>query len=103
MKITKYTLDNGLKLIFCNDNTKHCTIANLFVNFGGSNQKIIIDNEDVKIKNGMAHFMEHLLIEHSIYGNALNEFKKNHTFSNGMTDDLKTEYPFTLDPRPIDY
>lgn len=92
MKITKYTLDNGLKLIFCNDNTKHCTIANLFVNFGGSNQKIIIDNEDIKIKNGMAHFMEHLLIEHSIYGNALNEFKKNHTFSNGMTDDLKTEY-----------
>ena len=76
MKITKYTLDNGLKLIFCNDNTKHCTIANLFVNFGGSNQNIIIDNEDIKIKNGMAHFMEHLLIEHSIYGNALNEFKK---------------------------
>lgn len=92
MKITKYKLNNGLHLIFCNDNTKHCTIANLFVKFGGSNQNIIVDNKKIKIKKGTAHFMEHLLIEHSIYGNALNVFKQNHTFSNGMTDDMKTEF-----------
>ena len=92
MKINKYTLNNGLKLIFCNDNTKHCTIANLFVKFGGSNKEIIIDNKHKKIKDGMAHFMEHLLIEHSIYGNALLEFNKKHTISNGITSDTKTEY-----------
>lgn len=92
MKINEYTLNNGLKLIFCNDNTKHCTIANLFVKFGGSNKEIIIDNKHKKIKDGMAHFMEHLLIEHSIYGNALLEFNKKHTISNGITSDTKTEY-----------
>ena len=92
MKIIEHILDNGLKLIFCNDNTKHCTIANLFVKFGGSNKKIIIDNEIKNIKSGMAHFMEHLLIEHSIYGNALLEFNKKHTITNGFTNDIKTEF-----------
>lgn len=92
MKIDEYILDNGLKLIFLNDNTKHCTIANLFINFGGNNKEIIINNETKNIKNGMAHFMEHLLIEHSIYGNALLEFNKKHTISNGFTSDIKTEY-----------
>lgn len=92
MKISEYMLENGLKLIFCNDNSKHCTIANLFVRFGGQNKKIIINDEVKNIKNGMAHFMEHLLIEHSIYGNALLEFNKKHTYSNGFTNDIKTEY-----------
>ncbi|MBE6159808.1 MAG: insulinase family protein [Lactobacillales bacterium] len=92
MKITEHVLDNGLKLIFCNDNSKHCTIANLFVKFGGANKKIIINDEIKSIKNGMAHFMEHLLIEHSIYGNSLLEFNKKHTYSNGFTNDIKTEY-----------
>lgn len=92
MKITEHVLDNGLKLIFCNDNTKHCTIANLFVKFGGSNKNIVINKETKNIKNGMAHFMEHLLIEHSIYGNALLEFNKKHTYSNGFTNDIKTEF-----------
>lgn len=92
MKITKYTLDNGLKLILCSDNTKHCTIANLFVRFGGNNKNIIINGKEKKIKNGMAHFIEHLLIEHSIYGNSLLEFNKKHTHSNGFTSDVRTEY-----------
>ena len=92
MKITEHILDNGLKLIFCNDNSKHCTIANLFVRFGGANKKIIINDEIKNIKNGMAHFMEHLLIEHSIYGNSLLEFNKKHTYSNGFTNDIKTEF-----------
>lgn len=92
MKITKYELDNGLKLILCNDNTKHCTIANLFIKFGGNNKNIIVNNKEKNIQNGTAHFIEHLLIEHSIYGNALLEFSKKHTFSNGFTNDIKTEF-----------
>ena len=56
MKITKYTLDNGLKLILCSDNTKHCTIANLFVRFGGNNKNIIINGKEKKNKKWNGSF-----------------------------------------------
>lgn len=91
-KIKIYELKNGLKLVFYLDNSKHCTIANLFVKFGGNNKKIILNNEEFNMIDGTAHFLEHLLIEHSIYGNALVEFEKNRANFNGITNRDYTEY-----------
>lgn len=93
MKKTKiYTLKNGLKLVFYQDTSKHCTIANLFVKFGGQNKKIKLNDNLLEIKDGTAHFLEHLLIDHSIYGNAFVEFKKNHVRFNGRTSEDITEF-----------
>jgi len=87
-----YKLKNGLKIVFYQDNSKHITLASLFVMFGGRNKSILIDGNNFLIPNGMAHFLEHLLIEHSILGNSLVEFKKRHTFSNGYTSNETTEF-----------
>lgn len=93
MKKSKiYTLKNGLKLILYQDTTKHRALANLFVKFGGLNKKVLLDNNQFKIIDGTAHFLEHLLIEHSIYGNSLVEFEKNRTRSNGCTNKDVTEF-----------
>ena len=92
MKSKVLFLKNGLKLIFCQDNSKHMTLASLFVKFGGCYKQVEVDGKMHNIDNGMAHFIEHLLIEHSKVGNCLLEFKKKHTFSNGYTTKMHTEY-----------
>lgn len=93
MKKSKiYTLKNGLKLVFYQDTSKHCTIANLFVKFGGINKKVFFNDKEFNIIDGTAHFLEHLLIEHSPYGNALIEFEKNKARFNGFTNKDVTEF-----------
>ncbi len=87
-----YKLKNGPQIVLYKDTSKHCTIASLFVMFGGKNKKIKIGNKNYKIPDGMAHFLEHLLIEHSIYGNILLEFENKSTKSNGYTTKDTTEY-----------
>ena len=93
MKKTKIcTLKNGMKVIFYQDTSKHRAVANLFVKFGEKNKQVKLDNSLFEIKDGTAHFLEHLLIEHSIYGNALIEFEKNHARFNGCTNKDVTEF-----------
>lgn len=87
-----YKLKNGPQIVLYKDTSKHCTIASLFVMFGGKNKKIKIGNKNYKIPDGMAHFLEHLLIEHSIYRNILLEFENKSTKSNGYTTKDTTEY-----------
>ena len=93
MKKSKiYTLDNGLKLVFYQDNSKHSIQAHLFVKFGGNIKKIKTSNETFNIKDGTAHFLEHLLIEHSPYGNAHLEFEKENIDFNGSTNKDVTNF-----------
>lgn len=87
-----YTLKNGLKVVLCQDLSKHCSIFEIIVNFGGINKEVIIENKEYKIKDGVAHFIEHLLIENSIYGNSIYEFEKNYTYSNGSTSSKITNF-----------
>lgn len=87
-----FKLKNGLKLVFHQDKTKHVTLASLFVKFGGKTRKVKIKDTIYDINSGMAHLLEHLLIEHSHIGNALLKFKDKHTFSNGYTTKDNTEF-----------
>lgn len=87
-----YTLKNGLKLVLYQDKTKHRVLINLFINFGGIHKKIKYNNSTCKVKDGTAHFLEHLLIEHSIYGNSIIEFEKNYALFNGRTYNDFTEF-----------
>ena len=93
MKKSKiYTLENGLKIIFYQDKTKHKTAAYLYINYGSNLKEVKKDNSFFKIKNGTAHFLEHLLVEHSIYGNSILEFEKNDIIYNGVTDPKYTHF-----------
>lgn len=85
-------LENGLKLVLCLDTTKHTTAANLIIKFGGSDYKIKQNNKIIDIPPGTAHFLEHLLIEHSIYGNIVNKFDEKNAISNGDTTKERTRF-----------
>lgn len=91
-KIDTYTLNNGLKVVLYSDKTKHCSLANLYIKFGGLNKSVIINDEEKVIKDGTAHLMEHLLYEHSIYGESNRVFFENHSFSNATTNKNYTNY-----------
>lgn len=85
-------LDNGLKIVIYQDNTKHSMFAELIVNYGAINKDFILGNNEFHICDGMAHFLEHLLIEHSIYGNVMQYFQNNYIKSNGLTSPRFTKF-----------
>ena len=86
------TLENGLKIVLYQDNTKHVTQANLIIKYGSKYNKIKINNKIIDIPNGTAHFLEHILIEHTIYGNILTRFKERNIRTNGITNQNFTYY-----------
>lgn len=94
MKTKVEVLPNGLTLVYIKTNKKYAKRASIILKFGGLNKEAILDGKKIKIKDGTAHFLEHLLIEHSPYGNLSFEYDKNHTSSNGRTSNTLTEYFF---------
>lgn len=90
--IKHITLDNGLKLILNQDKSKYRTTASIFVSVGGLNNKFIDNGKGFNVPYGVAHFLEHYLIEQSIYGNAIDMFNKDYINFNGLTYNYCTNY-----------
>lgn len=90
----KYVLNNGLTVYTYVDPKKHSTIVNLVTKFGGFYNDFYVDVEHVHVEDGMAHFLEHLLIETGPYGNLINYFGERQMSSNGVTYPNRTEYYF---------
>ena len=84
-KIKKLYLDNGLLLVFIKDKKKHNSCAYLSVNVGGFDKDFKMDDKEYHLRYGMAHFLEHYLIESSIYGNSHEMFSNDNVKSNGFT------------------
>ena len=84
-ELEKVVLDNGLTIYLLNDNTKHTTIANLIVNFGGLDTEVVVDNKKYSVTNGMAHFLEHVVLESTVFGDLMENFGKKGIGSNGLT------------------
>lgn len=87
-----FKIENGPKLIFYQDTTKHSVSANIIIRYGGIHHDFMLNKQEYHMEDGMAHFLEHLLIEHSIYGNALTEFHNHYVSCNGCTSTYMTEY-----------
>lgn len=90
----KYVLDNGLTIYTYVDSKKHSTIVNLVTKFGGAYNDFYVDGKHMHIEDGMAHFLEHLLLETGPYGDLMNYFGERQMSSNGTTYLNRTEYYF---------
>ena len=88
----KIVLDNGLEIYLLNDQKKHTTYINLIVNYGGMDYSFNINDKKYTIKDGMAHFIEHLVLESSIYGDLMENFGKMGIISNGLTSINRTQF-----------
>lgn len=93
-KFEQHILPNGLKIFFYKDPNKHSTEFHLMINFGGINGDFVLDGKKYHLENGMAHLLEHLLLEHSQYGCLTTELDKMHMASNGCTNINTTRYYF---------
>lgn len=91
-KIEKIVLENGLCIYLINDNTKHTVVANLIVKFGGIDTKFKLNNKIYNIKNGVAHFLEHTVLESSKYGDLMEIFGSQGIRSNGLTSINRTQF-----------
>lgn len=92
MNLESVELDNGLTIYLLNDNTKHVSLANLIVNFGGIDDSYLINGRKKHIKSGTAHFLEHVVLESSKYGDLMKLFGNSGIRSNGLTSIERTEF-----------
>ena len=90
-KIKTITLENGLQIII-NKNKKNTSKAQIIIKAGGLDTNFKIDNKEIEVPFGTAHFLEHYLLEQSIYGNANKIFSDEYVTSNGITSYYTTEF-----------
>ena len=91
-KITNKVLDNGLRVIIVENKNKYTNKASIIINSGGNSVKYIKDNKEYKLKHGLAHFLEHYLIEKAQDGNMGKYFSSESIGFNGVTSGYKTEF-----------
>jgi predicted Zn-dependent peptidase len=78
-------LKNGLKMYLYSDKTKNRTSAHLFTIAGSKDTTFYVDDKEKKVVNGTAHFLEHYLVERSIYGNSLQVLSEEYVDYNAAT------------------
>lgn len=93
-KIQTVTLKNGLTIYLYEDKRKHTTIFQLITRFGGATKDYIIDDKEVHFQDGIAHILEHFLVECNKYGNFLDLLGQKEMNTNAVTSQNCTRYFF---------
>lgn len=94
--LKKHILSNGIPVYFYIDKELKRTYASYNVKYGslGYYDKFIYKGKHYNMPPGMAHFLEHTLIEESKRGNMLMRFKDKNYLTNGGTYPELTSYYF---------
>ncbi len=96
-RFKKIVLDNGIRLYVHGDKTMKKYSVSYTVDYGSSGEfyKFNYDGKDYEVLPGCAHFLEHMLLEQSKYGNLYHYFKDLNYFANATTDLQSTSFYFT--------
>jgi len=92
----KIILNNGIPLYLYNDKSLKQVFVNYIVKYGSSGKwfDFNLDNKQYHVLPGYAHYLEHLLGEHSKYGNMYTNFSDRCYYANAYTGDDHTSYYF---------
>ena len=93
-KIDSVKLDNGLTIYLYNDNRRHSTFFNLVTLCGGYTKDFIVNNKEYHLQDGLAHVLEHYIVECNDKGNFLKELGESQMSTNASTSTLMTSYYF---------
>lgn len=93
-KLETITLENGLTVYLYQDKRKHTTVFQFITKFGGATKDFIIDGKEVHFQDGLAHILEHFLVECNKYGNFLDILGKKEMSTNAITAKNHTRYFF---------
>ena len=90
---TKYVkLNNGLVVAFAKNNKLHSFGADIFIKYGSAIKSFYSNNTLYKCEDGIAHLLEHVLIDNSPYGNLGKYYSDNYYNYNGVTYGEYTKY-----------
>ena len=78
-------LKNGLVVVFCKNDELHSFNAGLYIKYGSAINRFYSNNVDYKCKDGIAHLLEHVLIDNSPYGNLFKHFTDKYYSLRGTT------------------
>ncbi len=95
-KFKKIILEHGIPLYLCVDPSMKNTFVSYNVKYGSSGIWFSFNNEgkDYQVGSGYAHYLEHLLGEHSPFGDMYRNFDKRFQRANAYTGDRVTSYHF---------
>lgn len=88
------TLDNGLKIYFYIDKRRHSTFFQHITLFGGKTKDFIVDGKEYHMQDGIAHILEHYIVEENSNGNFLKVLGEKQMSTNASTYYDMTNYYF---------
>lgn len=93
-KINKVVLENGLTIYLYNDKRRHSTFFQ-FVNLcGGITKDFIVDGKEYHVQDGLAHILEHYVVECNDKGNFLKILGEQQMNTNASTHLNMTDFYF---------
>ena len=93
-KLDTVVLDNGLTIYLYNDKRRHSTFFQFNTYCGGMTKHFIYNNKEYSLSDGVAHILEHYIVECNPKGNFLNELGKKQMSTNASTSTYITRYYF---------
>ena len=93
-KINKVVLENGLTIYLYNDKRRHSTFFQ-FVNLcGGITKDFVVDGKEYHMQDGIAHILEHYVVECNDKGNFLEILGERQMNTNASTHLNMTDFYF---------
>lgn len=93
-KLETVTLDNGLKIYLYKEPKRHSTFFQFITLFGGITKDFKYNNKEYHFQDGIAHILEHYLVECNNQGNFLKELGKKQMNTNAFTHYNMTRFYF---------
>jgi len=93
-KLDTIKLDNGLTIYLYQDTRRHSTFFQFITLFGGVTNAFKFRNQEYHIHDGMAHLLEHYVVECNERGNFLEELGKRQMNTNASTHYHMTRFYF---------
>ena len=94
-KFDKVILDNGLTIYFYVDKKRHSTFFQHITKFGGLTKDFICDGKEYHMQDGIAHILEHYIVEENKYGNFLKLLGEKQMSTNASTHNDMTRFYFS--------
>ena len=92
--IKTITIKNGPTLYLYKDNKRHSVFFEIVTKFGGITKDFISNNKEYHIQDGVAHILEHYVVENNNIGNFLDILGNRQMYTNASTDNYTTRYFF---------
>ena len=87
-------LDNGLTIYLYSDKRRHSTLFQHITLFGGQTKDFIMDGKEYHMQDGVAHILEHYVVEENSKGNFLKLLGEKQMATNASTYYDMTRYYF---------